>query len=302
MPTSERIAASPTALLTTIETPRPPWRRAFAEVGLVASFGWLVLIVLAAVFADFLPLAEGRNPALTLSEPIRQPPDLFSAHPLGTDSQGLDVLAGVVYGARVSLVVGFGATLLGAVVGGLLGMVAGYYRGRVDGTMNLFNDALLAFPPLILLLALAAVLKPSMITITAALGVLAVPAFFRLTRANTMTFSQRSFVLAAKALGARNSRLIVKELLPNVLSAVMAYALVIVAVLIVAEASLSFLGLGIQRPEPTWGNMIAAAQTEFDRYPHLVFIPGAALFFTVLALNRVGDWAQRRWDPRSKKI
>jgi peptide/nickel transport system permease protein len=155
---------------------------------------------------------------------------------------------------------------------------------------------------LILLLALAAVITPSISNITAVLGILAIPAFFRLTRANALVVSQQNFVLAAKSLGANRIRILTRELLPNVAMSALSYAFVVVAVLIVAEASLSFLGLSIQRPEPTWGNMIAAGQDDFDRYPFLVFVPGVFLFLTVLSLNQVGDWARGRWDTRSRKL
>lgn len=272
------------------------------HLGLWLSVGWLAVEVIVALLADFLPLAEGRNPSLTLDAPILQPPQILSGHPLGTDRQGLDILSGVIYGARTSLVVGFGAVLLGVVVGGVLGLTAGYYRGKVDAALNFLNDALLAFPPLILLLALSSVVRPNMKNVTLVLGVLAIPAFFRLTRANTMAYSQRNFILAARALGARSSRILARELTPNVLASTLAYAFVVVAVLIVAESSLSFLGLSIQRPEPTWGNMIASGQNDLEKHPHLVFVPGVVLFLTVLSLNRIGDWAQRRWDPRSRKL
>lgn len=272
------------------------------ELGVWLAAGWLTLVVLAATLADVLPLPEGRNPSKALEAPILQGFDLFSAHPFGTDRQGLDVLAGVVFGARVSLVIGLGAAAIGLVVGGLLGVVAGYFRGKLDAALSLGNDALLAFPPLILLLALASVVNPEVHTITLVLGVLAVPTFFRIARANTMVFAQRPFVFAAKALGARSSRILFRELVPNVAMSALSYAFIIVAVLIVAEASLSFLGLSIQRPEPTWGNMIAAGQQDFQDHPHLVFGPGVVLFLTVLALNRIGDWTRRHWDPRDRKI
>ncbi|MEU1520996.1 ABC transporter permease [Nocardia rhamnosiphila] len=263
---------------------------------------WLVIELIAVVTADLLPLKEGRDPSSTLTEPILGSPDLFSAHPFGTDRQGLDLLSGVIYGARTSLIVGFGAVLLGAVVGGGLGLAAGYYRGKIDSLLNFLNDSLLAFPPLILLLALASVVEPNLRNVTLALGVLAVPTFFRLTRANTMTYAQRNFVTAARALGAGHGRILGRELLPNVIASTISYGFIVVAVLIVAESSLSFLGLSLQRPEPTWGNMIAAGQTDLKEYPHLVFVPGAALFLTVLSLNQIGDWAQQKWDPRSRKL
>jgi len=272
------------------------------RIGLWLSVGWIGLELLAAATAAFLPLAEGRNPSSTLDAPILASPSPLSAHPLGTDRQGLDILSGVIYGARTSLTVGFGAVLMGVAIGGLLGLLAGYYRGKIDVALSFLNDSLLAFPPLILLLALSSVVQPNLRNVTVALGVLAVPTFFRLARANTMTFSQRNFVLAARALGARSSRILLRELVPNVLASTVAYAFVVVAVLIVAESSLSFLGLSIQRPEPTWGNMIAAGQPDLEKHPHLVFVPGVVLFLTVLSLNQIGDWAQRRWDPRGRKL
>ncbi|QYB07462.1 ABC transporter permease [Rhodococcus sp. USK10] len=272
------------------------------DVGLWLSVAWLTVEAVAALCAGVLPLREGRNPSLTLDAPILQPPSVLSAHPLGTDRQGLDILSGIVFGARTSLVVGFGAVLIGVAIGGVLGLIAGYRRGKVDAALNFLNDALLAFPPLILLLALSSVVRPDLKNVTLVLGVLAIPVFFRLTRANAMTYSQRNFVLAARALGARNSRILVRELAPNVAASALSYAFVVVAVLIVAEASLSFLGLSIQRPEPTWGNMIASGQNDLEKHPHLVFAPGIVLFLTVLSLNRIGDWAQRRWDPRSRKL
>lgn len=292
------MAALDLAHTSAIDTPRRRWR--IPRVGVWPAVVWLAIVVLAAVLADVLPLQEGRDPARTLEEPILQGIDLLSAHPFGTDRQGLDVLTGIVYGARVSLVVGLGATAIGLLAGGLLGVVAGYYRGKVDAVLNLGNDALLAFPPLVLLLALAAVVHPAVGPTTLVLGVLAVPTFFRIARASTMVYTQRPFVLAAKALGARGSRILSRELVPNVALSALSYAFIVVAVLVVAEASLSFLGLGIQRPEPTWGNMIAAGQQDFVDHPHLVFAPGVALFLTVLALNRVGDWTRRHWDPRAR--
>ena len=266
------------------------------------SVAWLALVLLSATFASVLPLAEARSPARALTEPILASPDLFSRHPLGTDRQGLDVLGGIIYGARVSLIVGFGAAVIGVAAGGTLGVVAGYLRGRVDYVAGLLNDALLAFPPLILLLALAAVLDPNVRNTALALGVLSVPTFFRLARANAIAFSQRDFVLASHAVGATGARTLRREIVPNVLLSVMSYAFIMVAVLIVAEASLSYLGLGIQRPQPTWGNMISAGQTDFDEHAHLVFAPGLVLFLTVLSLNRLGDHLRRRLDTRSEKL
>lgn len=267
-----------------------------------ACAAWLTVVGLAAVLADALPVAEPRDVSKTLLEPILLRPDLFSEHPLGTDKQGLDLLGGLIYGARVSLIVGIGAALIGMSIGGTIGVCAGYFRGKFDAVVSLLSDSMLAFPPLILLLAMVAVLRPSVRNVTIALAVLGIPTYIRLARANTILFSQREFVLAARSLGAKSRRVIFRELVPNVALPVVSYALVGVALLIVAEASLSFLGLSIQRPNPTWGNMIAAGQAEFDKHPHLVFVPGAILFATVYALNRVGDKARTFWDRREGRL
>ncbi|MGE0878422.1 MAG: ABC transporter permease [Acidimicrobiia bacterium] len=263
---------------------------------------WLTVVALSAILAGVLPLSESKDVSKTLLEPVLVRPDLLSKHPLGTDKQGLDILGGLVYGARVSLVVGLGAAFIGMTIGSLIGISAGYFKGRFDAVVGLLSDSMLAFPPLILLLAMVSVLQPSVRNVTIALAVLGIPTYIRLSRANTILFSEREFVLAARSLGAKSRRIIFRELLPNVLLPVLSFAFVGVALLIVAEASLSFLGLSIKRPNPTWGNMIAAGQDNFDKHPHLVFVPGTILFITVYALNRVGDKARSLWDNRQSRL
>lgn len=272
------------------------------ETGVWLSGAWVVTVVLAAVFADLLPLAEAEDVSKTLTTPTRMRPDLFSAHPLGTDVQGLDILGGVIYGARVSLQVGVLAVAIGTVVGGLIGVASGYFRGRLDAAIGLATDSMLAFPPLILLLAVVSAVDPGVAVIAASLAVLGIPTYVRLARANTMAFAQREFVMAARAIGARPSRIIMRELVPNVVRPLLSYSFIIIAVLIVAEASLSFLGVGIQRPTPTWGNMISAGQGEIQTTPHLVFVPGAVMFLTVFALNRLGDKARQVFDPKESAL
>ncbi|MDW3215284.1 MAG: ABC transporter permease [Ilumatobacteraceae bacterium] len=270
------------------------------HVGLWLSFAWLAMVIIAAALADLLPLSESRRPGETLDVEARLRPDLLSAHPLGTDNQGLDILGGIIYGARVSLIVGGGAVLVGALIGVLAGILAGFKRGRTESLMLLLADLLLAFPPLVLLLAMVAVLEPSVRNVTLGLAIISVPIYLRLARATTLAVAKREYVLAARVLGARNRRLIFSEIVPNVLPVVVAYSFVLIAVLIVAEASLSYLGLSINRPNPTWGNMIAAGQDSFNRHPHLVFGPGIVLFLTVFALNRVGEAASAKWSRRRR--
>jgi peptide/nickel transport system permease protein len=182
------------------------------------------------------------------------------------------------------------------VLGGTFGLISGYLRGWTDSLVGIVTNVLLAFPPLVLLLALAAVLPRTARNQALTLSILVIPVNVRLARASTLAFSQREFVLAAKAIGAKRRRIMVSELLPNVLVPLLSYAFIVLAVLIVAEASLSFLGLGIPQPAPTWGNMIAEGRNGvFEQYPHLVFVPATALFLTVLSFNLVGERLRLRF-------
>ena len=263
---------------------------------------WLVMIGLSAILVQWLPLPESKLVKNSFDEGLRLRPDLFSRHPLGTNSQELDLLGGVMWGARTSLIISLGAVAIGLVIGGLIGIAAGYFRGPFDSGVGILADSLLAFPPLILLVAMATVFEQNQWTMALELSMLGIPTYIRLARANTLTFAQREFVLAAKAMGSGDRRVIFRELMPNVALPMVSYAFLVTAVLIVAEASLSFLGVGIQPPEPTWGNMIEAGQENYQNHPHLVFVPGIVMFMTVFALNRVGDKARERWDPREAQI
>jgi peptide/nickel transport system permease protein len=264
---------------------------------------WLVLIVGAAVLAPWLPLPEHQDLAAALDEPTMARPDLLTNHPLGTNNFGLDLLGRVVHGARASLVVSVGAVLVGMVVGGAIGIVAGYFRRFTDTVIGVFTNSLLAVPPLILLIALATVLDPKLRNIALALSLLALPSMIRMARASTLSFAQREFVLAAKAMGASAPRVMLRELVPNVVLPLASYAMVMISVLIVAEASLSFLGLGVQAPEPSWGNMIAEGEgDEFRQHPHVVLVPGVVLFLTVFSFNLLGERARQRFDSRAAKI
>ncbi|MFB7550415.1 ABC transporter permease [Streptomyces sp. NPDC056154] len=265
--------------------------------------GWLLLLGLAILFTPWLPLAEDRDIASTVLEPVFATPTFTGSHPLGTNGFGLDLLARSLYGARSSLLISLSAVAIGTVTGGVIGMVAGYFRKAVDRAVGIATDSLLAVPPLVLLIALATVLQPHLSNVAFALALLTIPGMVRLSRATTMAYANREFVVAARAMGATRSRILLRELLPNVLLPVLSLAVVMISVLVVAEASLSFLGLGIQPPEPTWGNMIAEREGRvFEEHPHIVLVPGAFLFLTVFAFNIVGEKARGRWDSRSVKL
>ena len=247
---------------------------------------WLGFIIFCAVFADLLPLLP--NDEMDFMS-IADPPLTVEEHPLGTDLLGRDVLSRILYGARVSLTVGIVATAIGMFFGLAIGLLAGYYRGWVESTTTLCLDTVLALPGLVVLLLAAVIFGGSLTIVSVSLGVLLIPPFARISRANTLNFAQREFVVAAKAMGARDLRIIVFEILPNVVLPVAAYALVLVAIAIVIEGSLSFLGLSVPSPTPSWGGMIAEGRENLDDSPHISFIPAIFMFLTVLSFNLVGD-------------
>ena len=257
------------------------------------SVVWLVLIVGSALLANVLPLTSYQIP---VGMP-RLPPQFGSIDLLlGTDSLGRSILSRIVFGARVSLLVGTVAALLGFFLGSLIGMLGGYFGKSTDSGVTLLADAMLAFPPLILLLALASILQPSVRTILIGLSIMVVPSFIRLARANTIAWSAREFVRAARNMGAGHSRILFKEILPNILPPLASYLPIVMAAMIVAEGSLSFLGLGIPPPQPSWGGMISDGKDAIATSPHLVFVPAIAIFLTVFGLNQIGDFLRNKFD------
>ncbi|HVQ73796.1 MAG TPA: ABC transporter permease [Bradyrhizobium sp.] len=258
-----------------------------------AGIVWLVFVCAVAVFATVLPL-----PSPTDMDMLERRAPFSAEHWLGTDGLGRDELARLIYGARISLVVGVCAPVIGVVIGGALGMLAGYFRGRFESLVVGSMDVLLAFPPLILALAVTAYLGQSIFNLTLILGALSVPAFMRVARAATLTLARREFVIAAQALGATHARILLRELLPNVMLPLLAFFLLGVAVIIVVEGSLSFLGLGVPPPISSWGSMIGEGRESLDMAPRLAFLPAAAMFLTVLSFNLVGDTLRALTDPR----
>ena len=273
--------------------PVVPRARSTRSVVVYLCYAWLILVIAGAVLANLLPLASYATP---VGIPRQSPQWGSLDFLLGTDTLGRSILSRCIYGARVSLVVGAVAGVVGAVIGTTLGMLAGYLGRRVDTVIRLLSDAMLAFPPLILLLALSSILTPSVHTLLIGLTLLVIPSFIRLARANTLRWSAREFVLAARNMGAGRRRILVREIMPNVVPTLAAYLPIVLAALIVAEGSLSFLGMGIPPPQPSWGGMIADGKDAVADFPHLVFIPSLCIFFTVYALNQVGDHLRHRFD------
>ena len=285
------MAALDTAARIPLEAPA----RRRRGLGLVfwAAALWILLVVALAAFADLLPLADPYAQALLAR---RAPPG--AAHLLGTDALGRDILARVIYGARASLEIGVIAPLAATLIGAPIGMASGYFRGTVETLAIGATDVLLAFPPLVLALAIVAYLGQSVTNVIIVLAILTTPAVTRVARAATLAMREREFVTAARALGAGHVRILAREILPNIMLPLFAYFLVLVAVTIVAEGILSFLGLGVPPPMPSWGGMIAEGRESLDIAPHIAFIPAGAMFLTVLAFNLVGDGLRARTEAR----
>jgi peptide/nickel transport system permease protein len=257
-----------------------------------AAIAWMIFVFAAAALAGLLPFSPTDMDMLER----RAPPSAL--HWLGNDGLGRDELARLIYGARISLTVGLCAPIIGITIGGALGMLAGYFRGRFETLVVGSMDVLLAFPPLILALAVTAYLGQSLLNLTCILGVLGIPAFMRVARAATLTLARREFVIAAQALGATHARILLRELLPNVFLPLLAFFLLGVAVTIVVEGALSFLGLGVPPPISSWGSMIGEGRESLEIAPRLAFLPAITMFLTVLSFNLVGDTLRALTDPR----
>jgi peptide/nickel transport system permease protein len=265
--------------------------------------GWIGLVVFGAVFASVLPL---QDPTLQPTNPlINAGPSM--AHWFGTDTLGRTIFSRVVYGARVSLIVGFGAIAIGLVLGGIPGMIAGYARGLTDAITNAVFYVLLAVPPLVAVIAIVTFWKPALFKITLVLGVAASPLIFRLVRASTLSYASRDFVTAARSLGATNLRILFKEILPNIVPAVVSFSLIGVATVVVLEGTLAFLGLSVPNTTPSWGNMLNESLAGLNdtpglSNPWLVIFPAAAMFLFLLALNLVGDRLRQYFDVAEIKL
>lgn len=268
--------------------------------GLVAA-GILLAIVASAVLA---PWVAPRDPlAVNITRRLLPPAWMAGGsarHLLGTDQVGRDLLSRVIYGGRVSLVVGVVAVLLSATIGVLLGLGAGYFRGRADWTIMTLVNVMLTFPFVLLALAVIAVLGPSLTNMIIVLGVAGWPIYARVVRAETMAIGEREFVLAGRALGMSHARIIFRQILPNLLSAIVVIATLQVAQVIILESFLSFLGLGVQPPTPAWGNMLGEGRVYMLNSWWIAAFPGLAIFITTLVINLMGN-ALRDWlDPHMR--
>ncbi len=286
--------------LTVAQRPRrSEWSRAWrrfrryrpALFGLSVIGVLIVLSLIPGLFAPYdpyepIPGMRGKGPSW--------------AHPFGFDEIGRDLLSRVIYGSRIALLVGIAATGLSLVIGVSVGASAGYFGGWVDLFLSRVVDTLMAFPTLVLLVALAAAVGPSLRTVVLVIGFTAWAQYARVVRAEVLSLRERDFVLAARAMGAPDYRIIFRHLLPNVLGVLIVIASLSIAGVILAESALSFLGLGTQPPQASWGSILSAGRTYIRTYPHICIAPGVLITVTVLAFNLLGDGLRDAFDPRMK--
>lgn len=294
-------ASGPLQAAAFTERAAPGARRAGdRRVGVWLAIVWLGLVVAAAVLADLLPLQ--RYDRIVNDLRPRLAPRLSIDEPFGTDSLGRSVTSRLIFGARQSLIVAVVSTVIAMSAGCLIGITAGYFRGVVDRVVSVVVDAVLAIPALVLLLAIASVGKRSLITVVVALGLVGMPTFVRLARAKALALGGQEYVTAARAMGATHRRIVMRELLPSVVLPVSTYGFLFLGFVTVVEATLSFLGLGVPPPSPSWGGMVNDARPFLESDPALVFVPAACILFTVLSFSVLGDHARRRVEgPRSKR-
>jgi peptide/nickel transport system permease protein len=270
-------------------------RRLLRRKGAVFGLFVIALLVAAALLA---PLISPYDPSLQTWTAVRKAPSAL--HWFGTDDVGRDVLARVIYGAQASLMAGIISVAIAIALGVPAGLIAGYVGGFVDALFGRITDAMLACPFLILAIALAAFLGPSLGNAMIAIGITTTPIFIRLTRAQVMAVKVEDYVEAARAVGNPHWRIALVHILPNILPALLVQATLSLAAAIIAEASLSFLGLGQQPPAPSWGSMLNAAQRFLVNAPWMAVWPGLAIFLAVLSFNLVGDGLRDALDPRSR--
>jgi peptide/nickel transport system permease protein len=273
------------------------WLAFFRNRTAIAGGVIAALIFLTAIFAPWIapydPLDQ--NPIFRL-EPGNE------EHWLGTDDFGRDVMSRLIWGSRISLVIGFASVLIGMIAGTALGMIAGYYRGRVETMIMRGIDVVMSFPDLILAVAITAALGATLVNLILTIGVVMIPGFARMAHSALLTMREREFVLAAQGLGARDRRILFKHIFPNIFGELLVAATLWVGVAIRLEANLAFIGLGVQPPTPTWGNMIREGVDVLINAPGISVYSGLCILITILAFNMLGDGVRDMIDPRLRGI
>ncbi|MBT3255045.1 MAG: ABC transporter permease [Deltaproteobacteria bacterium] len=279
------------------------------------SITWIILTVIVALCADFLPLPEydhmdwdnsaappGTRVEKLLTDNNGEQIYEKGLYLLGSDTMGRDIFTRLIFGTRISLTIGLVVPVIGLILGGTLGLLAGFYRGTLETAIMATMDIILAFPGIVLMLAITFYLGPGIENLVIALGILVIPAFSRVARANTLKFAQSEFVQAAKMMGQKDVYLMVFEILPNILIPMAAYALMLVGYMIMAEGVLSFLGLGVPAPIPSWGGMIADGREVLGEAPFITLLPSFIMFLTVLSFNLMGDYLRNLVDAKEGQL
>ena len=258
----------------------------------------LVVLVLCAVFADAIADYETKVVAQNIANRLKGP---SAEHWFGTDEFGRDIFARIIHGSRVSLVVGLISVSVSLILGGILGAFAGFYGGRIDNVIMRVMDIFLAVPSTLLAMTIVAALGSSLVNVMLAIGVSGIPTYARIVRAAVMSVKDQEFVEASRAIGATNVTTIFREIIPNCLAPIIVQATLSVAGAILSTASLSFIGLGVQPPDPEWGAMLSGGRNFLRDAVHLTLFPGLAIVITILALNLLGDGLRDALDPRLKQ-
>jgi peptide/nickel transport system permease protein len=274
-------------------------RRKGLGFGAWLAIVWLSLLIGSALLAPVLPIPDPVADNVPAAE-YKSGPSI--EHPFGVDTTGLDVFSRVIWGTRNSLFIGTASVLLGFLVGGACGIIGGYFKGKIGGVVGVPMDIALAFPPLVLALAVVTFLGRSVSNVTIALAIVSAPILYRIARASTLSWSEREFVLACRAQGGKHFRIMTREILPNVLPAMFSIALLGIAVVIVAEGGLAIIGAGVNPEVVTWGNIIVAGQGELRDASHIALFPSFVIFFTVLSLNYLGDVVRAKFDVRESAL
>jgi peptide/nickel transport system permease protein len=305
-------AATSTLQVGSVEEPVEEVYKKHLPVSAWVAIVWLSALVVVALLAPVLPLKDP-----LVGDYVHPSAGIFTAgHPLGTDALGRDVLSRAIWGARASVLISVGSIIFGVLIGGLLGLIAGFRGRRTDTALSSLFNILLAFPQLVLALTLVSVLAPArteggvvagqwahrIIVMIVAIGIVSIPILGRITRANALAWSQREFVTASRAQGATDRQTMFREVLPNVLPAMLAIALLGVAVVIVLEGALAIFGLSVPAPDPSWGNMIQSQLSDLGASPPVWIVPSVLIFFSVLSLNYLGDVVRARFDVRESAI
>jgi peptide/nickel transport system permease protein len=285
-----------TVLTTDVESPlKESWRAMRKNKIALVGMSIIIFFVLIAIFADFIA-PSGINDQ-RLENRLQAP---SAEHWFGTDDFGRDILSRIIYGAQISLWVGFFSVLGSIIVGTTLGIVAGYFGKWVDTLISRFFDILLAFPSILLAIAIVAVLGPSLQNALIAIAVINIPTFGRLVRSKVLSLKEEEFILAAKSQGMKHSRIIIHHIFPNSIAPIIVQGTLSIGTAIIEAAALGFLGLGAQAPDPEWGMMLADAKSYMQHAPWTMIFPGLAIMLTVLGFNLMGDGLRDALDPRMK--